>query len=103
TDDGVRDEHPVDTAGTAPAGTPPPRGRDREVMVGVFVLVGLIAAIASLLVLTDAALFRGRYIITTTVPDAGGIRRGDPVSLKGVNIGRIQRFKIGPNGVDIRL
>ncbi len=41
--------------------------------------------------------------MTTHVPNAGGIRRGDPVQMLGVNIGRVQRFKIDKSGVAIRL
>jgi len=79
------------------------RGRDREMWVGVFVIVGILATLGTLFVMTDAATFRGRYIITTFVPSAGGIRRGDPVQMRGVNIGRVQRFKMAPQGVAIRL
>ena len=78
-------------------------GQNRELWVGVFVIVGLISVLGALLVFTDAATFRGRYIVTTLVPNAGGIRRGDPVQLRGVNIGRVQRFKIGQDNVAIRL
>jgi phospholipid/cholesterol/gamma-HCH transport system substrate-binding protein len=82
---------------------PPPRGADQAVWVGLFLVLGLVASLAALFVLTDAALFRGRYIVTTNVPDAGGIRRGDPVQMLGVNIGRVQRFQISQQGVAIRL
>ena len=84
---------------------PPPvvRGRDRTFWVGVFVIFGLLAVLLSLFAFTDAALFRGRYIVTTYVPDAGGIRRGDPVQLRGVNIGRVQRFRITHDQVGVRL
>jgi phospholipid/cholesterol/gamma-HCH transport system substrate-binding protein len=82
---------------------PPSRGRHREAWVGLFVVAGLAATVITLAVLTDAALFRGRYIITTTVPDAGGIRKGDPVQMRGVNIGRILSFTISPENVEIRL
>ena len=84
---------------------PPPvaRAKDKAVWVGVFVVFGLLAVLLSLFVFTDAALFRGRYIVTTRVPNAGGIRRGDPVQMRGVNIGRVQRFKIGHDDVEIRL
>jgi phospholipid/cholesterol/gamma-HCH transport system substrate-binding protein len=84
---------------------PPPisRGRDRAVWVGIFVIVGLLATLLSLYTFTDAAFFRGRYIITTHVDNAGGIRRGDPVQMRGVNIGRVQRFKISQDGVAVRL
>jgi phospholipid/cholesterol/gamma-HCH transport system substrate-binding protein len=76
---------------------PPPvaRGRDKTFWVGIFVIFGILAVVLSLLTFTDAALFRGRYIVTTYVKDAGGIRRGDPVQLRGVNIGRVQRFRLG--------
>src|SRR6185295_5011234 len=63
---------------------PRQRGRDREMWVGVFVIVGILATFGLLFVLTDAATFRGRYILTTVVPNAGGIRRGDPVQMRGV-------------------
>jgi phospholipid/cholesterol/gamma-HCH transport system substrate-binding protein len=82
---------------------PPPRGKHREVWVGLFVIGGVLATVVTLAVMTDAALFRGRYIITSNVPNASGIRKGDPVQMRGVNIGRILGFKIGGQGVDLRL
>jgi phospholipid/cholesterol/gamma-HCH transport system substrate-binding protein len=82
---------------------PPPRGRHREVWVGLFVVAGVLATIVILAVMTDAALFRGRYIINTTVPNASGIRKGDPVLMRGVNIGRILSFTILQQQVQMRL
>jgi len=82
---------------------PPSRGQYREAWVGLFVVAGIAATIILLAVMTDAALFRGRYIITTNVPNAGGIRKGDPVQMRGVNIGRIIGFGIGQKDVDVRL
>jgi phospholipid/cholesterol/gamma-HCH transport system substrate-binding protein len=71
--------------------------------VGLFVVAGILATVVLLAVMTDAALFRGRYIVTTNVPNAGGIRKGDPVQMKGVAIGRIIGFAIGHRDVDVRL
>ena len=82
---------------------PPSRGKHREAWVGLFVVAGLAATVITLAVMTDAALFRGRYIISTTVPNAGGMRKGDPVQMHGVNIGRIMGFTISQQGVDVRL
>jgi phospholipid/cholesterol/gamma-HCH transport system substrate-binding protein len=82
---------------------PPSRGKYREAWVGLFVVAGILATIILLAVMTDAALFRGRYIVTTTVPNAGGIRKGDPVQMRGVNIGRIMGFGIGQKDVEVRL
>jgi phospholipid/cholesterol/gamma-HCH transport system substrate-binding protein len=82
---------------------PPSRGHLREVWVGLFVIVGVAGVLLTLFVMTSPATFRGRYILTTNVADAGGIRRGDPVQMRGVNIGRVQRFTISKAGVAIRL
>jgi phospholipid/cholesterol/gamma-HCH transport system substrate-binding protein len=82
---------------------PAVRGRYREVWVGLFVVAGIAAVLITLALMTDAALFRGRYIILTNVPNASGIRKGDPVQMRGVNVGRIVGFDIGRQGVDMRL
>lgn len=79
------------------------RGRDRELAVGFFVIASVVAVFVALFTLTDASMFRGRYVITTLVPDAGGIRKGDPVQMRGVNIGRVQSFRIAPEGVAVRI
>jgi phospholipid/cholesterol/gamma-HCH transport system substrate-binding protein len=99
-----RDDPPTrDEDDSEPPVAPPSRGRDQAVWVGFFLVVGIIAIFAALFILTDAAFFRGRYVVSTVVTDAGGIRRGDPVQMRGVNIGRVQRFKIAKDNVEIRL
>ena len=81
----------------------PPSGANQTLWVGLFLILGLICLLAALFVLTDAAIFRGRIVVSTHVTDAGGIRKGDPVQMKGVNIGRVQRFRIDKDRVEIRL
>lgn len=83
--------------------TPMTRGRDREVWVGVFVLLGSLLLVLAFFTLTSPATLRGRYFLTALVSDAGGIRKGDPVNMRGVVIGRISSFKILPDGVAVRL
>ncbi len=76
-----------------------PRGQyRREFRVGAFVLIGIISVMVSLFLLTDPSTFRGRYQISTLVEDAGGIRRGDAVQMRGVNIGRVMSFTLAPEG-----
>jgi phospholipid/cholesterol/gamma-HCH transport system substrate-binding protein len=76
----------------------------REARVGAFVLIGLISFVMVLFLLTDPAMLRGRYILVTTVENAGGIRKGDPVQMRGVNIGRIHGFNMRTDGaVDISM
>ncbi len=81
-----------------------PRGLKRaEFKVGAFVLLGFAAVLVTLFLLTDPSTFRGRYLITTVVEDAGGIRKGDPVQMRGVNIGRVHAFSLVPEGVLLTL
>ncbi|MGD2068979.1 MAG: MlaD family protein [Gemmatimonadota bacterium] len=81
--------------------------RDRgvgELRVGAFVIVGFISFIVVLFLLTDPASLRGRYMVVTTMQDAGGVRRGDPIQMRGVNIGRVHDFEMTPDGtVDITM
>lgn len=102
------------TAGTSPApgtagsrndSTPPVpmRSSRREIQIGVFVLAGIVAVIVALMMLTDPGTFRGRYIVATTLPDAGGLRKGDPVQMRGVPVGRVKNFAIGEGGVVVSL
>jgi len=87
-----------------PLPTPPQLSRRRrEVWVGLFVVAGLAGILIVLSTMTDAALFRGRYIVSTIVPDAAGIRKGDPIQMRGVNIGRINGFRIEKDEVEVRL
>jgi phospholipid/cholesterol/gamma-HCH transport system substrate-binding protein len=75
----------------------------KELRIGIFVLVGIISFLASLYILTDPSTFRGRYIVHTLVADAGGLRKGDPVRMKGVNVGRVHEFSLVSQGVTIAL
>jgi phospholipid/cholesterol/gamma-HCH transport system substrate-binding protein len=81
----------------------PPRALMGEARVGIFVLVGALATLVALFMMTDPALFRGRYSVMTTVENAAGLRRSDPVQMRGVNIGRVMAFTMVPGGVSIEL
>ena len=77
------------------AGAAPKKSGGKDMLIGIFVLSGLLAFVAILFLLTDPATMRGRYMLVTTVQDAGGVRRGDPVQMRGVIIGRINGFLAG--------
>lgn len=79
--------------------TASPKGAGgNEVRVGIFVLAGLVSFIVVIFLLTDPAWMRGRYFLYTEVPDAGGVRRGDPIQMRGVNVGRVHGFEMEPSG-----
>lgn len=70
----------------------------RHLRVGVFVVLGLMSFLAVLFLMTDPASFRGRYDLITRLADAGGVRRGDPVQMRGVIIGRVVNFEMTDDG-----
>ncbi len=72
----------------------PQAARVREVRVGIFVILGLAGFFVILFMMTSPATFRGRYTVLTHVDDAGGMRRGDAVTMRGVNIGRVRAFDL---------
>lgn len=78
------------------AATPRSTG-GKEAQVGVFVLVGLITFVLVLFWMTDPATFRGRYMLVTEVTNAGGVRSGDPIQMRGVNVGRVHGFEMVEN------
>ncbi len=76
-----------------------PKGtKGHEVRVGIFVMLGILSFVFVLFWLTDPATLRGRYILVTEVEHAGGIRRGDPIQMRGVNVGRIRGFEMRDDG-----
>ena len=93
-------EIPGASASQAEEAVPEQAGK-RQVRIGMFVLGGLIATLYLLFLLTDPATFRGRYQVTTTVDNAMGLRRGDPVQMRGVTIGQVHDFELGAQGEDV--
>jgi phospholipid/cholesterol/gamma-HCH transport system substrate-binding protein len=79
----------------------PEQAGKRQVRLGVFVIAGLIATVYLLYLLTDPATFRNRYKVTTTVDNVMGLRKGDPVQMRGVNIGQVNDFELGATGEDV--
>src|SRR5439155_434653 len=75
----------------------------REAWVGVFVIFGVLSVLVALFTFTEPSTFRGRYKLSCTVEQAGGVRRGDAVQYRGVTIGRIRGFELSPTGVTLRL
>ena len=59
----------------------PRRATGRQARLGLFVILGLLSFVTVLYWMTDPATFRGRYMLVTTMEDAGGVRGGDPVSI----------------------
>jgi phospholipid/cholesterol/gamma-HCH transport system substrate-binding protein len=76
----------------------PKDGSVRLVLIGAFVILGIISVFAVLFLTTDPATLRGRYMLVTELQDAGGVRKGDPIQMRGVNIGRVHNFEMTEDG-----
>ena len=81
----------------------PPTAKLREFRVGVFVILGIAGFFTFLFMMTNPGTFRGRYNVLTHVDDAQGVRNGDPVRIRGINIGRVLRSQLDGEGVLITL
>ncbi len=81
----------------------PPTAKLREFRVGVFVILGIAGFFTFLFMMTDPGTFRGRYNVLTRVDNAQGVRNGDPVRIRGINIGRVLRSQLDGEGVLITL
>ena len=81
----------------------PPTAKLREFRVGVFVILGIAGFFTFLYLMTNPGTFRGRYNVLTQVDNAQGVRNGDPVRIRGINIGRVLRADLDGEGVLITL
>ena len=79
----------------------PAQAGQRQIRLGVFILSGVIATIVLLFQLTDPSTFRNRYKINTVVDNVMGLRKGDPVQMRGVTIGRVDGFDLDGQGDNV--
>jgi phospholipid/cholesterol/gamma-HCH transport system substrate-binding protein len=52
--------------------------------------------------LSDARLARKRRVYNVRFSDVGGLATGDPVSVNGVNMGKVQDITLRPGGVNVK-
>ena len=61
-----------------------------QIKVGIFVFLGVVAALSSIILLGgDKSLFKNYAILYTIMPQTQGLNKGSVVSLSGVNIGNV--------------
>jgi phospholipid/cholesterol/gamma-HCH transport system substrate-binding protein len=66
--------------------------RRHEVVVGIFVLGGVLAAMVLVIAIgSQQHLFEGRYRIRTVFGNVSGLRAGSPVYVAGVDVGSVDR------------
>jgi phospholipid/cholesterol/gamma-HCH transport system substrate-binding protein len=71
--------------------------RGNELLVGLAVLVALAAIAAAALWLSESNIGRKEQLYTARFRTVGGLGVGAPVTLRGVNVGRIQQIRLADN------
>jgi len=74
-----------------------------EVKVGITITVAIILFIGMMVVLKNVSLYESGYRIIVQVNDAAGILKGDPVTIAGVQIGRVENIWLKNNQVYMQL
>lgn len=77
--------------------------RTTEIRVGVTVLVALVVLIAGVTWLSEFGVSRARVEYVCIFTDVGGLQVGDPVTISGVRMGRVEEIALGDAGVFVRL
>ena len=72
--------------------------RSNEALVGVSVLLAIAVVVAGSIWLSQARFGGSDFTREVRVRSIGGLGVGDPVLLRGVSIGRVDRIELSPNG-----
>lgn len=69
-------------------------GYSRELKVGAAIVLAVIAAFAGIRFLQDLPLFGGSYTMYAEFEEASGLVAGNPVRMKGVNVGTVDYVRL---------
>ena len=77
--------------------------RRREIMVGIVIVAGVLAAVLGTLWLQDASFGRGTQEVEALFREVGQLMNGNSVKLRGVTIGQVQDITVEPDGAAVRV
>ncbi len=77
--------------------------RRLEIMVGLVIVAGVVAAVFGTLWLQDASFGRGTQEVEALFQEVGQLMRGNSVKLRGVTIGQVQEIMVEPDGGAVRV
>lgn len=65
-----------------------------EVKVGAAIIIAVVAAVLGIRFFQEIPLFGNSYIVNARFEDAGGLTSGNPVRMKGVNVGAVESVRL---------
>jgi phospholipid/cholesterol/gamma-HCH transport system substrate-binding protein len=77
--------------------------RRREIMVGLVIVAGVLAAVLGTLWLQDARFLRSTQEVEALFQQVGQLMPGNSVKLRGVDIGRVEGITVEPDGLAVRV
>ncbi len=77
--------------------------RRREIVVGLVIVAGVVAAVFGTLWLQDASFGRGTQEVEAVFLEVGQLMKGNRVKLRGVTIGQVQDITVEPDGAAVRV
>lgn len=79
------------------------RERKIEITVGFFVFIAGIVLVLGILWGKDARLFRSRRFVQVRYETLQGLKKGDPVTIRGIPQGKVEAVGLKPGHAEVRL
>lgn len=76
-----------------------------EIVVGAFMFIILVILLTVTVVISQNKFFEKSYNLTATFPNIGGLKEGEPIFVRGVKVGFVEKIMIAEdsNGVDVSM
>src|SRR2546428_5385051 len=68
-----------------------------KLRVGLLVVVSLTIFALLIFLITGEGFFQRKYVLKTLMDNAGGLRKGDPVRLAGLDVGNVEDIHLSGN------
>ncbi len=73
-----------------------------EIKVGIAIVVAVVAAVFGVRFLQDLPLFGDTYAVKAEFEEASGLTAGNPVRMKGVNVGSVESIRLDQETQTVR-
>ncbi len=78
------------------------KSKNVEIKIGIFVILGAIVLVFGYLWMKQVSLKRTGYIVAIHFNNAAGLKKGDPLRVRGVNVGRVVSIELQQEFVECK-